>query len=84
MREDRASPKCAMLLVFVGFCLCVLALEQFIHDLSDGVILFEALKNFFWGVVMLILGLLILCCDCQKGAYSPPRNTEIDDVTYLE
>ena len=73
MMEGRASGKCAMLLIILGFCLCVLALEQFIHDLFDGVVLFEALKNFFWGVVMVILGLLIFNYRRNKGMFDPIR-----------
>ncbi len=84
MREDRASPKCAMLSVFVGFLMIVLALVQFIYDLLNGVVLLEVLRFIFGGVVMLILGLLIFRCNSRKGAYSPPRRREIDDMTYLE
>ncbi|MFW9973836.1 MAG: hypothetical protein ACFFDQ_01035 [Candidatus Thorarchaeota archaeon] len=71
MREDRASPKCAILSVFVGFLMIVLTLIQFIYDLLDGVVRFEVLRSFFGGVVMLILGLLIFRCYINRGAFDP-------------
>jgi hypothetical protein len=71
MMEGRASGKCAMLLVIVGFCMCILALEQFIHNLSDIVVLFEALRGLFWGVLMVMLGLLIFNYNRNKGMFDP-------------
>ncbi len=84
MSKDRASGKCVMLSVSVGFLMIVVALVQFIDDLLNGVVRVEVLSYFYGGAVMLIIGLLIFNCNSNKGAYSQPRNREIDDTTYLE
>ena len=82
MRKDRASPKCAMLLVAFGFLIVVLQLAYFISTMFQAMFIVEELKVFFGGAVMLILGLMIFRCNIRKGAFDPKRRREIERERY--